>query len=412
MNNRIIILGMLSSLVLVISCASLSNPHEKVEQLANLTCYATFEEFAYAGPEISIPESKKMLPTEPWLIASHFPNGMSGDFNREELNWQVSLTRQINNQLEVWLTRRGGSPPDDIPRIVIYHAELEEWEAVSRVVEGSDIFVEDLFLTDDGTVWGKNSWDPSQANTSDQGPILSRYNEQTKQFEFVTKSSQMSFQNGVNYQRVFPLLDKENTFWIALNTDALYSYETDSERLIHHIDLQNISMVSLSEANDGMIYFLNPEETRLQKESPTKFMDIGFLMKFSPETKELTKIELPDIALPAIGPLRITKSNHLWLGAIGYLDLNDNNWHILQTNLANYINQYSFWLGYPDVLFEDTSGILWFGLNSELKEGMAWYDLESGQGCMFTNIYANIVEDPQQTLWMFMDGSLYKFDRE
>ena len=45
-----------------------------------------------------------------------------------------------------------------------------------------------------------------------------------------------------------------------------------------------------------------------------------------------------------------------------------------------------------------------------MAEGTAWYDPETGEGCMFTNIHGTIIEDDEQVLWMLLDEKLYKVD--
>jgi hypothetical protein len=41
-------------------------------------------------------------------------------------------------------------------------------------------------------------------------------------------------------------------------------------------------------------------------------------------------------------------------------------------------------------------------------DGTAWYDPQSGEGCLIMNHAANIVEDAQNQLWMVTNGYLYR----
>jgi hypothetical protein len=44
----------------------------------------------------------------------------------------------------------------------------------------------------------------------------------------------------------------------------------------------------------------------------------------------------------------------------------------------------------------------------DMFTGTAWYNPETGEGCMFTSFSARITEDDQQQLWMFAGGKLYR----
>jgi len=65
----------------------------------------------------------------------------------------------------------------------------------------------------------------------------------------------------------------------------------------------------------------------------------------------------------------------------------------------------------PHLMLESSNGLLWYkkyldmGIN---HEGTAWYDPRTGQGCMFTNLAVNIIEDSKQQLWLVANGELYK----
>ena len=67
-------------------------------------------------------------------------------------------------------------------------------------------------------------------------------------------------------------------------------------------------------------------------------------------------------------------------------------------------------MGTPEIMLESSNGVLWFDRftdNSQV-DGTAWYNPETGQGCMFTNLVSTIAEDANHTLWFVARERLYK----
>lgn len=401
-------LMLICSLYLLNSCTNRFDTSQEVDPLSKLECYKTFEEFAFGGFDKQPVE--KLLPTDPWHIEAIMPKEFYGDFDVNVYDWQVSLARLKDGIPEIWLTRRG-LPQSDIPLILIYRPTLNSWSQISGVIEGSDIFVKEIYLTNDGTVWGRNHWSQEYNNTPNQGPILSKYNENTNQFEFVSESPQIPFVNEERYLDTRVLLDRTDIFWIAIGSDGLYTYEPQINRTTKRAELQDLSVGVLSSASDGTIYFASGNEEQPQTNNLPFHLYEGMLMQFSPDTGEFTILEIPEEPWPIVGPPLVTKADQLWLGSVGYKDLNENRWYLVHPNLSYYIEDtnYLMWPPSPQVLLEDESGTLWFGLDTELKSGTAWFDLETGKGCMLTNLYANIVGDSQQQLWLFVEGKLYRY---
>ena len=374
--------------------------------LNDMTCYKTFEEFAYTN---FIQSSEKWLPTEPWQIQAKMPNKYLGD----SAYWDVQLVRYVNDDPEIWFRGWSGNKNDDT-NILIYHPHSRRWTPISDVVEKSDISVQELYLTKDGTVWGRNYWNKERKNTPDRGSILSKYNEQTNQFEFVPEVFQVPFANEEKYSSTNVLFDDvNNVFWIGIEPDGLYTYDPNIDKTTKQASLQNMSVGTLGSATDGTIFFTNLiEEPEYPSFAPENLYE-GFLMRFSPEGNEFIALEVPDKPWPKLGLPIVTKSDFLWIGAVGYLDLNNNRWNLLVEPSDYYVGGYLSWPTSPYVILEDGSGIVWFRLASEQRGGgMAWLDPKTGEGCMFTNIPAKIVEDDRQQLWMFADGKLYRYALE
>lgn len=394
----------------VVSCTTQLNVPESSNSL-NFECYKTFEEFAYGGFDSQPIE--ELLPTEPWHIESTMPSDYYGDATFNQYDWQVRLVRLVRGNPEIWLSRERGASKEVIPLILIYYPMSKRWSSVSGIVEDSDIFVKDIYMTSDGTVWGKNRWLQDQNNTPNQGSILSKYNEQTHQFQFVLNAPQISFAKENRASDIRVHLSRTGIFWIAVESDGLYTYDPQLDQTTKQAELGEMPVGVMSSASDGTVYFASTSYEQLQFSQPPFHMHEGMLIQFSVDSGKFIALENPSEPWPAVGPPLVTKSNQLWLGSVGYKDLNENRWYRLLPEINVYTEEsYLNRPGSPQVMLEDAFGILWFGSDTEAKDGIAWYDLETGKGCMFANFYANIVEDSRQQLWMFADGNLYKLSRE
>lgn len=365
--------------------------------LDQMVCYQTFEEFTHIDA-YGISQYDKRLPSVPWQIETNIPSEF-GDSS----DWQVTLIREANNISELWLTREQEWDYEKNPYFLIYNSSTKTWEKISYDVSNSDEFVRYIYMTSDGTIWGSN-W--LGTNTQETIPILSKYNEQKKQFEFVTNSPQIKI--GQVYELAF---DKTNDrFWAVVDFDGLYIYEPKIDKTTKQADYPNFNLQSIKVDANGDLYFLNLNEKRQKMMYPTYHMYQDMLGKFSVVSKEFSFVTLPDKPWPIVGSPRITTSNQLWFGAIGYFDINKNSWHSIYPDLNEYIENSSYivWSQSPPLILEDKEGVLWFSAHHlESKNGTAWYNPQNGKGCMFTNQYGKIVEDSQGQLWMSVEGNLY-----
>jgi hypothetical protein len=139
------------------------------------------------------------------------------------------------------------------------------------------------------------------------------------------------------------------------------------------------------------------------------------LFKFLPDKGDTLLIEYPEHVAnwPLASGLLVDHTGQLWLGAIGYRDL-EGNWNLMY---RPYLNTYFDNLGQymyaaPQILFESSDGKLWYNKyldSAGYAEGTAWYDPATDTGCMFTNQSTNVVEDDEQQVWMVVNGILCKY---
>jgi hypothetical protein len=372
-----------------------------------MDCYNSFEEFAYIFPEISYPRepTNPLLPTQPWQIETSFPNEFVEDYNISGLGIEVKFARLVDGNPEIWLARPGRYLKEDIQSILIYHPTSGKWQYVSDVVENTNIFISDIFLTRDG-IWGLNSWSRTDANPK-KVPILSKFNEETQQFEFALGILEVSSDESQSVN-VEIIVDHKDDFWFLLETGSFYHYDPIAKITIKQGDFPDINPTRAILSIDGSIYFENRTYKGFVSANPMYSIYSGQFYRFIPESRELIQLDIPDEPWPSGGSIYVTKTGHLWLGAVGYKDLHDGSWHLLHPD-PDYHFELGFWSHSPSIMLESSNGLLWFNKYTDAYKGTAWYDPETKEGCMFTDISANIIEDSQQQLWMFADGKLYRY---
>ncbi len=293
--------------------------------------------------------------------------------------------------------------------MLIYRPLSKEWDYVPDIVEGTNIFIGEIFQTSDGTVWGENKWWGDDVSPK-RGSALSKFNDQMGQFEFASGALEIPYIGQYSSTGFEILLDKQDVFWFLLENDGIYRYDPLTTITSKQADLSNIIPTGATLAIDGSIYFEDLTYDKFVAADPMYSLYDGLVYQFFPDTGELVKIETPSGPWP-MGRIFVTETNHLWFGAVGYKNLNDGSWHLLHPD-SDYHFELGYWSHSPKIILESSNGLLWFNKYTDMYVGTAWYDPETGDGCMFTNIEANIIEDDQQQLWMFVDGKLYRYQLE
>ena len=411
--NKLFQVGFFFIFLLVTSCergwenTPVSN-NEKVD-ISGMKCYASFEEFAYVFPESSNRAFDPLLPTAPWELEVAFPDELMGNYHIGGLGIEVMFTRSVNQNLEIWLARPMRYLKEDIKSILIYRPEIKKWQYVADIVKGTDIFISKIYLTSDGTVWGLNTWGGDNTNPH-RGPVLSKFNEQTQEFEFATGVLEIPFTYDQQFVNLEVILDPQDVFWFLLANDGIYRYEPTIQKTTKQVNLQDIDAALATLSIDGSIYFEDLTYKKLILADPMFSIDEGMLHQFIPGTGELIQLDIPDEPWPQ-GKMYVTRTGQLWVGANGYRDIANGSWHLLHPDPDTYFDM-GFWAYSPSIMLESSNGLLWFNKYTDYDNGTAWYNPGTGEGCMFTNIRTNIVEDSQQQLWMFADGKLYRYSLE
>ncbi len=390
-------------LYLLILCPVLTNCSQE-QQPPSFACISNFEEYAYFPANWDLEMEEVPLP-ESWEQVVALP----GTETPLTLT-SVEISRTFDSVSEIWVHRYEGMPYpiDNSPRTYfIYQPKTDTLETISTKVKDEQIWVSDLFVMSDGSVWGQNIWsmDIDVSYTTDSIPALSKYNEETKEFELVPDAVKIPVQRNLNQSvhNTLVLLDDHDIFWVFIDKQGLYKYDPANSIDTMVAEFPNNEAYRMALAKDGTIYVqLGLTGLGLQK---------GEIVQYFPETEEIQNIEVPEDTWPSSPvSLVVDSKGRLWTGSIGWREP-DGTWHLLHPDKEDYFeNIGNSYLWVPPRLILESSRYYWFGQSSTpWHTGLAWYDPSTGEGCWFTTVDAKMIEDANQVLWLVNDGYLYKY---
>ena len=402
MDKKSILVNIIIGLLFVTLCACANASPMEDE------CIESFNSFAYSPTEELDEDIEWIPPLAPWRVISEIPNNPIDD---RAIRTKIEITRSTHGKREIWIRRytlrKLFEPGSDVHEYAVFSPENEEWKVISAQVGDTGIWVDQLFITSDGTIWGRNTWKSDNEYPFNHIPVLSRFNEKTERFEFEQNSIRYEFAQNINqfFDWQIVLLGKDDTFWIFIQEDGLYTFDPHSLKVEFQVEIPDFVVDSAVISPDATIYFRkHPYEYSMQQ---------GELFSFSPNTKEINMLEIPLETWPQYSDLFIDKEGRLWLDTIGFREQNGR-WHLLYPDVDLYLRNISQVEGYrwitPHVVMQSTDGILWLAKYAISDNGTAWYDPKTGEGCMFTNYDSEIVEDSKHTLWLIAENKLYNYE--
>lgn len=386
----------------VIACFLVACNNDEILGIKDSTCIGTFNEFAFHQEKwnTSIDDVK---PTDPWKFQVELP-----EENDSTSASSVSLTRNINDMIEIWIERKvriGESHDNFLKEFFIYKPKTNEITIVSSKIGDEEVWVEELFVTKDGNIWGNIVWNPRTTYSFSEMPTLSRFDDISMEFIVDTQSPKIPLQLGEDFDsdQVEIILGENDEFWVFISNTGLFRYDPLNNNISQVLDLPNFKITELALAPDGSLYFIKKDnKLGLQNEEVFKFM---------PSTGELIALKAPSEPWPMIWSILIDREERLWLGAVGWRD-QDGNWNLMYPNPEDY---FKYVTGYPSlippkIIFESSNGFLWFSTFSYENRGVAWFDPSEGVGCWFTTEFTNVVEDSERVMWIVVDGGLFRLD--
>jgi len=406
-NKRLLFLSLLVLLILPGACTPVHSGPDFGP------CIASFQDFAFKDQYAE--HYSKFFPDHPWVAVTDIPipkNSFS--------SLPIMIDRDTPAGTEIWIGNSHLSPDEEMNIFVVYNTQSGRLSTIPQRIADTNWVVDQLFVSHDGQVWGslvldgsifdvkevEQVWDKVKTEAR---PFLSTFNEETQRFELVEGLEIFPYKTVVVY-----LLDSQDNFWIEIKGEGLYRYAAGADKIEKQIDLpaDSFSFYSVNLAPDGSLYLLG-------KMTDGKFtMDEVSIFHYLPETQELLTMQLPQEPWRIFGGMIVDHKNRIWLGTGGYLDA-DENWHWVHPDPQAYIDTHMntdpwSWVYPPTVITETSDGVLWYANfidDGRGNDGTAWYDPETGEGCVITSEVSNVVEDSQQRLWLVADKKLYMYDR-
>lgn len=388
---------------------------EPLTARANETCIDSFDNFAFSTPGIDDPLQETFLPGTPWQEENILPP------EAQDREYQIGAVRTLSDDIEIWLQpyHPGGFYPSGTALLYnywVFNTKSRDWRKISSQAAESKVFVDRLFVTRDGEIWGRNVWDETDHLTN--SPALSRLNDLSNRFEPAAETSKIPNGVFISPSNVTPrwvwgtiLLDTNNIFWFFVIHDGIYSFDPVGLSVKRHIPLENISEITqLALSPDGSIYILTTTGDYL--------LNTGQIYQFFPGNNSIEPISPKQVDWPAANSILVDHKDRLWLGVFGYRSP-DEKWVPFHPKIEefNRLNQnLPLWRFYqpPMILMESSDSRLWFSIpRSEgwktLRSGLAWYDPGTNQGCWFTTEGSNVAEDAQRNLWLLARSKLYRY---
>ncbi len=361
----------------------------------------SFEQFAFFGPRSDAEAETPPLP--PWQHEASITPILTQDGSTSR-DFRVAISRSINGLEEIWLN--DGELPTNLR---VYEPASRTWRQVSSALGDTGLYVESLYVTKDGAVWGgvSSSW-IEQPPSVKKHPVLSKYNDTTGRFEWLQNILEIPvIQQRVVKIRTNIILDDQDTFWIFVENDGLYHFDPAHQTTQRLADIPDAQIYDAAIFPTGDIYFDTYHHILSEEDyyAGTEHKLFQFMLK----TNEIIAVDLPeDSQIPfRFSGLQVDSLGRLWLGMVGYREQNGS-WNIVHQPPAEYIPL----MQAPTLFFQSSDGRLWYRLWSDgvyWADGTAWYNPKTGEGCMFTNLTGSIVEDSQHQLWMAVRGELYRY---
>ena len=351
-------------------------------------CISPPKTFAYSLSPLEDPVIvQTTLPLEPWELVTI----VESDFSFVE----ISGVRIQDEHQEIWLVSGGEQ------KFYIYDPVLDDWDEVSFGL-GELIQIEKLFFLPDETVFGVP--DLSKYNERSEISVLSKYNEETKSFEFVQSLQEIPISAKGNpdttTQVIFDI--KRELFWFLVPDDAIYSFDPETQDVVQYLDIpqeENLDVKIANMSNSGEIYMLSLKGFSYTNEG-------NLFMKFNPDTNSISQFYMPLAPWPLALDFFVDQSDRVWFGTVGWLEP-DGRWYQMVPSpifITNPIFSPEHRWKSPSIELESKDGRLWM----RFELGMVWLDPDKEEWCWFTTKESNIFEDADGNLWMVVDNSLYK----
>jgi hypothetical protein len=406
-NHCVRISPILMLLIIVLMCACQKAPVEGNNVLSftptttqdrlDMSCMPPVVNLAFRTDEQNIVDARPtdIAPLSGWQVQAQLPTSLGNN-----------TARIILNNNEIWILLI------ESKMIYRYNIDTKVWSNYSKI-DDSFVIPRNLFLTRDGTLFGFAVL-PYGVDYKKEFPFISRFDETTNQFRFVSDEENILQQVYITSDPMEIIEDKNGLLWMILSdkdNSGLYSFNPKSLKAEKHLMLDpGLIYTGPVMVPDGKIWFYSGGNDRR-------------LIKYSPETRQ-PEIYIGPPNFERIGhitTLFLDRSGRLWLENKGWLDFSDPShpiWYEIIPSAAFFTDRGNFqvmdnaegartrygWL-IPTRIFQSTNGWYWF----TTLYGMIRLKPDEGEWCLFTTGTSPVVEDNNDNVWIVVFDKLYKF---
>jgi hypothetical protein len=376
-------------------------------------CLNTFEGFSYSDPQESRP-GPFTYPTPTWTLQTSvplelIPNLPALDASQRRIFATVVASRRYNNLHELWVAGSVTAPNFRQPFLAIYQPELNTWNLIPEVNRDPNLLRDRIFVTPDGTVWVSHQWLDNALPAMSSVPVLSRFNDDTRQFELVETAPQVQImdrnRDSLVNLRYEVVLDETGIFWIFNINASLYRFDPVAGVSEQRLDLTTTAPQGILDATlapDGTIYF--------GAYNPYGAIDLSddAVFQYQPQTNEVILIPLPREGWPGSVDLYVDSRNWLWLDTTGYRD-DTGEWQFLHTAPELFFDDPLRTEIAAEITTETSDGRLW---TTKFEGGIAWLNPATGTGCQILSNRRMVFEDIEGYVWVGYgtQGELYRYD--
>lgn len=345
--------------------------------------YIPVEEFAEKLPTpMGIPHKK--APQHPWKLVFSLKNDSYEGFD-------IAFVRDYDNRKEVWLKKAIHS------ELLVYQIQLDALSNPSRYVFASDSI---LLLNENNDVL---SFDLSKKENT-YWLSVQKFDNMQDSFSFnsieINTNSDLILETVQGSNNIYWLYtSKKETNILANEKPNLYAFNMGNQSIKMH-DYEGNRIVSLATDSEGNLFYVSTGDDksyRLYKyngveSSLQSYLNYGTTMyENNATTIFITENDI------------LIWNDVYWFPVAGEIDdtrvlLRS---PIFITTGVNANNTYLWERPIPQAVTPD--GLFWY----KSQRGLAWFQPETGEWCMFTTAKSNIVKDSEGNLWIIYDNSLY-----
>lgn len=339
------------------------------------------------GEDVPSPEKLPNTISDDWIYVDEI-----SDTATNGLNLSLALLHPSKAQDELWLYSKENN---FLKEFFVYETETHVLKkGIPTPFSETYPNWQHLFLSADNSVW------LGGMSNNEHEPLLYVFDEKTSAFIPIFDTGNILSNKTLYYVQV----DANGTFWLLLNNhlfssnnNEIVSFNPVTKEATVHFSQGHFTSLEVGPSNRIFWIEKTPEEDNV--------------IEYLYETKEVHIHALPYLGNGSdfSGLYYDIERERLWVSDLGWFDLEDQGrWYTLFRSpiFVEYIFGQGIYLWtHPVIQFKSQDGLLWFTSNNR---GNAWFDVETGQWCLFTNEPGIILEGSDNSLWMLFDGALYK----